>query len=95
MNEFGLILLTLISGLLLGIFFFGGLWWTTKRGLLSKSPALWFLGSLLIRMGITVVAFYFISRDHWERALICLLGFIVARFIIMRFTAIVEINQNK
>ena len=92
MNEFIIVIVTLIAGLLLGIFFFGGLWWTTKMGLVSKSPALWFLGSLLIRMGITVAAFYFISRDHWDRAFICLIGFIVARMIIMRFTQVPKVN---
>lgn len=95
MNEIGMAILTLIAGFLLGGFFFGGLWWTTKRGIVSKSPALWFFASLFIRMGIAITVFYFISRDHWERALICLVGFIVARFIIMRFTQVPGINQNQ
>lgn len=94
MSEAIIIPVILIVGILLGIFFFGGLWWTTKRGLVSKYPALWFLGSLLIRIGITVTIFYFISRDHWERALFCLLGFIIARSIIMRFTQVPDITQN-
>ncbi len=92
MNETFTTLMALIAGILLGIFFFGGLWWTTKKGLHSKSPALWFMGSLLIRMGITIPAFYFISRNHWESALICLVGFIVARGIIMRFTQVPGTN---
>jgi len=95
MSDQGMILLTLLIGFLLGAFFFGGLWWTTKRALLSKSPALWFIGSLFIRMGITIPVFYFISRDHWERALICLVGFIVVRTIVVRITKIPELNQNK
>ena len=94
MSEAIIIPVILIVGILLGIFFFGGLWWTTKRGLVSKYPALWFLGSLLIRIGITVTMFYFISRDHWERALFCLVGFIIARSIIMRFTQVPDITQN-
>lgn len=94
MNEAIIIMVILIVGILLGIFFFGGLWWTTKRGLISKYPALWFLGSLLIRMGITVTTFYFISRDHWDRALFCLIGFIVARSIVLRFTQVPDINQT-
>jgi F1F0 ATPase subunit 2 len=94
MNEIGTIILILIGGFLLGLFFFGGLWWTTKRGLLSKSPALWFLGSLIIRMSIIVAGFYFISRDHWERAVICLFGFIIARMIIMQNTKLPGMNQK-
>jgi len=88
MNETGMILITLIMGILLGLFFFGGLWWTTKKGLLSKTPALWFLTSLFVRIGIVIIAFYYLSRGHWERALICLIGFIIARTIIMRITQI-------
>jgi len=88
MNETGMILITLILGILLGLFFFGGLWWTTKKGLLSKTPALWFLTSLFVRIGIVIIAFYYLSRGHWERALICLIGFIIARTIIMRITQI-------
>ena len=95
MIEIKMILLTLVTGFLLGGFFFGGLCWTTKRALLSKSPALWFLASLFIRMGITMTVFYFISKDHWERALICLVGFIVARMIVMRLTDVPEIKQNQ
>ncbi len=88
MNETGMILITLIMGILLGLFFFGGLWWTTKKGLLSKTPALWFLTSLFVRIGIVIIVFYYLSRGHWERALICLIGFIIARTIIMRITQI-------
>jgi len=94
MNELAVILLIILAGFLLGLFFFGVLWWTTKRGLLSKSPALWFLGSLFIRMSIIITAFYFISRNHWERALICLIGFIIARMIIMRYTQTTDKNRN-
>ena len=95
MNETMTIIGVLIIGLLLGIFFFGGLWWTTQKGIQSKSPALWFLGSLIIRMAITITAFYYISRDHWDRALICLIGFIIARGIIMRSTKVKEINETQ
>ena len=95
MNEIGPIILTLMAGFLLGLFFFGGLWWTTRRGVRSKSPALWFLGSWLIRLAITITGFYFISRDHGERVLICLAGFLVARIIIMRLTQVREISPNQ
>ena len=38
-----------VAGALLGAFFFGGLWWTVQKGVTSEQPALWFLGSLLLR----------------------------------------------
>jgi F1F0 ATPase subunit 2 len=58
--------LALVTGLLLGAIFFGGLWWTVRRGFSSKQPALWFFGSLLLRTSIALAGFYFIARGHWE-----------------------------
>jgi F1F0 ATPase subunit 2 len=84
MNEPVILLLTGCAGVVLGVFFFGGLWWTVRKGLSSKRPALWFFGSLLLRMGVVLAGFYFVSDGHWGRLLACLFGFLVARFILTR-----------
>ena len=86
MNDFLFLVLALAAGLLLGAIFFGGLWWTVRKGVFSKSPALWFLGSMWLRMGIALAGFYFVGRGDWQRLATCLLGFIIARFIVMRLT---------
>ena len=86
MIELLQILLPGLAGLALGGIFFGGLWWTVKRGLQSKNPATWFLLSLMVRIGITLAGFYFVGRGHAERMVACLVGFILARFIIERIT---------
>ena len=86
MNETLMLVLAGVTGFVLGAVFFGGLWWTVRKGVSSPRPALWFFGSMLLRMSIVLVGFYFIGSGHWERMLVCLLGFIVARFIVMRFT---------
>jgi F1F0 ATPase subunit 2 len=86
MNSLLFLALALVSGLLLGALFFGGLWWTVRKGVLSKSPALWFLGSMLLRMGIVLVGFYLVGRGDWQRLVACLLGFIIARLIVTRLT---------
>ena len=86
MNETLTMVLALVTGVLLGAMFFGGLWWTIQKGVLFKQPALCLLGSLLLRTSITLTGFYFIARDHWERLLMCLLGFVIARLIVMRLT---------
>ena len=69
------------AGLLLGAFFFGGLWWTVVRGVSSPQPALWFFGGYLLRMSITLAGFYFVGRENWERWLACLFGFVLARLV--------------
>jgi F1F0 ATPase subunit 2 len=86
MNEFLMLMIVLVTGLLLGAFFFGGLWWTVRKGASSKSPALWFAGSMLLRTSIVLAGFYFIGRKDWERLVVCLLGFILARLIVLRLT---------
>ena len=84
MNETLTLVLALAAGVLLGAFFFGGLWWTVRKGMSAKRPALWFFGSLLLRTGIVVAGFYLVGDGHWQRLLACLLGFVIARFIVTR-----------
>jgi F1F0 ATPase subunit 2 len=86
MNEKIILAATVTAGVLLGAIFFGGLWWTVRKGVTAKSPALWFLGSSLLRMGIALVGFYFVARGDWKKLLLCLLGFLVARVIVLRLT---------
>jgi F1F0 ATPase subunit 2 len=75
-----------LAGGVLGTIFFGGLWWTVRRGVSSQQPALWFLGSLLARMSVALAGFYFVSDGHWERLVACLLGFLTARLAVTRLT---------
>ena len=89
-NDTLSLVLALVTGLLLGVVFFGGLWWTVRKGVSSKQPALWFFGSLLLRTSIALAGFYFIACGHWERLLVCLLGFVMARLIVTRLTRAAE-----
>lgn len=88
-ESIGLVI-ALLTGACIGSVFFGGLWWTVRRGLISKHPALWFFGSTLLRTGIVLTGFYFISRGHWERLLACLIGFAIARLLVIRHTRAAE-----
>lgn len=84
MSDVVTFLLATGAGGVLGGLFFGGLRWTVRRALASKHAALWFLSSLLLRTGITVGGFYFVSGGQWLRLLACLTGFTIARFIVVR-----------
>jgi F1F0 ATPase subunit 2 len=86
MNETLILVFAWVTGLLLGGFYFGGLWWTVRKGMTSESPAFWFLGSLLVRMSLVLAGFYWVGRGHWERMTVCLLGFVIARFIVVRLS---------
>ena len=86
MNETLSLSLAWAAGGLLGAIFFGGLWWTVRRGVSSIQPALWFFGSLLLRMSVAMAGFYFVSGGHWQRMLLCLLGFVMARLLVIWLT---------
>lgn len=80
------LVLAALAGAALGAIFFGGLWWTTRRGAVSPRPALWFLASLLLRMGITLPGFFVVAGGRWERMLACLGGFLAARALVTWMT---------
>ena len=90
MDETLSLVLALVAGVLLGAIFFGGLWWTVQKVVSSNRSTLWFFVSLLMRTSILLAGFYLIAHGHWERLLMCLLGFVVARPIVMGFTRAVE-----
>lgn len=84
MTETLLLLLAFPGGLLLGMFFYGGLWWTVRKGLASPRPHLWFMASYLLRTSVTVAGLFVLSGGRWPRLLIALLGCLMARLIVMR-----------
>ena len=86
MNNLLSFIPVLMAGVLFGMVFFGGLWWTIRKGFSSKQPGTWFFISLLLRMSITLGGFYFVSGGHMERLLACLFGFVLARQIVTRLT---------
>ena len=88
MNNFPAFLVAALFGATLGACFFGGLWWTVQKGLTSNHPALWFFGSTLLRTGLMLTGFFFVSAGDWKKLLACLLGFFIARIVITRLTRI-------
>lgn len=90
MNETMAPVLALVAGLSLGVIFFGGLWWTVRKGMASSRPALWFLVSFLLRMGIVMAGFYFVGQGDWHRLVVCLVGFVIARLLVTWFSGRLE-----
>ncbi len=68
-------------GVVLGVFYFGGLWLTVRRLSIVNHQALWMISSFFIRNLLVVVGFYPVVVQGWQQTLICLAGFIVIRFI--------------
>lgn len=88
MIEAPVLVLALLAGGVLGVIFFGGLWWTVRLGISSKWTAVLFLGSLLLRTAIALAGFYFVSQGDWRKVLACLLGFLIARFWVVLVTRV-------
>jgi len=86
MNEILALVVALAAGGALGALFFGGLWWTVQKAVASGRPALWFFFSQLLRTGVVLAGLYFVGRGHWERLVACLVGFLMARFIVTSLT---------
>lgn len=86
MGEAPALIVAGLCGAGLGALFFGGLWWTLREALSSERPALWFVGSLLLRMSVALAGFYLVSGGHWQRLVACALGFFIARAVVTRLT---------
>jgi F1F0 ATPase subunit 2 len=86
MNETLTLATAGVAGGLLGGVFFGGLWWTIRKAVSARRPALWFLGSLLVRMTVALGGLGLVSGLRWERLLPCLFGFFAAAPVVARLT---------
>ena len=95
MNEPLILAGSLLAGVLLGAFFFVGLWWTNR----SRSPSQWsgllFAGSLLVRMAVAVTGFYLVSHGDWRKLVACLTGFILARIAVTRLIHLPHAKSNR
>ncbi len=98
MNETLTLGLAGVAGLLLGGIFFGGLWWTVRwtvrEGVTARRPALLFIGSFVLRASIVLAGIYLVARasgpQKWQPLLLCLLGMVVARYIVTWLTRSTE-----
>ncbi len=86
MTEPGDLAIAFAQGILLGMFFYAGLWWTVLKIVSSKNVALWFLSSLLLRTSIVLLGFYFVMGDNWQKLVAGLFGFTLARILVTRLT---------
>ncbi|NIP99822.1 MAG: ATP synthase subunit I, partial [Nitrospinaceae bacterium] len=50
----------------------------------SRRKGLWLAASFLVRVSLLLGGFYGVSNGHWERLVLCTLGFLVARKVVFR-----------
>lgn len=78
------LVIALIVGIGLGIFYFAGLWLTVQRLPYMRQPMLLAAVSFVGRTGVSLFGFYLVMNGHGERLIVCLLGFLISRGILVR-----------
>lgn len=78
------LVLSVLAGAAVGVFYFGGLYLTVRRVLSSPRPHLLTLGSFVVRSGIAVTVVFLIGRTHWQLLVACMVGFLLARMALLR-----------
>lgn len=76
-------IVSFLIGLLLGVLYFGGLYFSTQKFSSVKRPALFMILSFVLRMGILIAGFYYLSKSGYKNILIGLLGVMLVRFIML------------
>ena len=71
-------------GVLLGLAYFGSLRWVVGRLMAARRPAVWMLGSAVVRIAVMLAALLVIGQGRWERMVAVLAGFLVGRSIAIR-----------
>lgn len=84
MEEATLLIVPLLTGCLLGILYFGGLWETVRRIPGSRRPYRLLVWSYLGRLSIVLGGFYLVMDGAWERLAACVAGFLAVRVIMIR-----------
>ncbi len=73
------LILALAFGAGLGAWFFLGLLWTLRRLPSANHPVRLVLGSLIVRVGLVLLGFAWLTQEHWLLSLPALVGFVAVR----------------
>ncbi len=83
MNELSVVI-ALLGGLIIGVFFFSGLWITIRRVEHMQRPGIILFASSMTRLVVALAGFYLLAWGRWERLLIAVIGFMLARMVMIR-----------
>jgi F1F0 ATPase subunit 2 len=78
------ILLALIGGLVVGVAYYGGLWWTVNRVGAAERPGLLFGVSFFVRTVLALAGLFLFTALHWLLIAAYMASFIVARIYLTR-----------
>ena len=84
MTNWRSLLLSLFAGLGAGALFFEGLWRTVSNAAVSSRPVGVFVLSFVLRTTFLFAVLWLISRGNPFRLAACMLGFLLARTLVLR-----------
>ncbi len=73
-------ILGFIGGSVLGILFFGGLYWSVNQLPKAKHPGLLMTASLMVRMAILLTGLYFLMAGDIKNLLAAVAGVMLVKF---------------
>ena len=83
-NDLLYLALAFGAGIVLGTFYFYGLWLTVRKLPSARRPVVMSLSSFFGRLAVVLVGFYFVTAGRWERLVACLAGFLAARIVLVK-----------
>jgi F1F0 ATPase subunit 2 len=95
MSLLGSLGLSCLAGAALGWVYFLGLWATVRRIPGQRHPGLWMALGLLARFVLLLAVFVFaVRRGGWPALAAALVGFLVARTVVVRRTGVPAIEPE-
>lgn len=83
-HSVAMLVLSALGGLLVGLLHFAALWWTVRQITSARSPALLLGGSFLVRTTIAAGGIVLVAAGSPLRLAGAVVGFLVARTIMIR-----------
>jgi len=77
------LVLGFFGGVLLGLVFFGGLYWSVQKLPTVKYPAFLMMASLLLRMAVLLTGLYFLMAGDIKNLLAAVAGVMVMKFVMI------------
>ena len=74
----------LLGGLLTGLFYYGGLWWTLQRLADTQHPGLLLGMSFLARTVIALAALFWFTDLQLSQILVFMVAFVIMRLVLTR-----------
>jgi len=77
------------GGVVLGLVFFGGLYWSVNKLPRVKYPGLLMVASMLVRMAALLIGLYFLMAGNMKNLLAAVVGVMLVKFVM-----IARVRQN-